>query len=127
MLFDINEFNAYTNSRTSAKLYSRPKTPKPLQPVPTKPTVPPMPIAPPVIAPAASVARHQELPFTSALRLVAYSDKSFAIFGDTKPRAAELAQLGGRFNSYLKVDNVATPGWIFSNRRLNNVKAAFNL
>jgi hypothetical protein len=39
-----------------------------------------------------------------------YSDKSFAIYGDTKPFKEELKNLGGKFNPNLKDG----PGWIFS-------------
>lgn len=56
-----------------------------------------------------------------------YSERSFAIFGDTKPMKAKLNQLGGKFNPWLKKDGVATPGYIFSVTRLDSVKQALNL
>jgi flavodoxin len=42
-----------------------------------------------------------------------YTDKSFAVFGETKPIKEELKDLGGRFNKYLKHDGVTKAGWIF--------------
>jgi len=42
-----------------------------------------------------------------------YSDRSFAVFGDTKPFKEELKSLGGRFNKNLKQEGVTMPGWIF--------------
>ena len=44
---------------------------------------------------------------------VDYSNKSFAVFGDTKPIKEELKAMGGRFNKYLKHDGVTKAGWIF--------------
>ena len=38
-----------------------------------------------------------------------YTDKSIAVFGETKPWAANLRALGGKFNGNLK----GRPGWIF--------------
>ena len=53
------------------------------------------------------------------LRLVQYSEKSFAIFGDSKPIKDTLKLIGGKFNACLKDKNeqgetITTPGWIFS-------------
>lgn len=62
-----------------------------------------------------------------SLELVMYSDRSFAIFGDTKPMQAQLETLYGKFNRYLKRDGVATPGYIFSIGRLDAVRKALNL
>jgi hypothetical protein len=67
------------------------------------------------------------LPPDGEIRLVPYSDKSFALFGDTKPKKDLLLSLGGKFNSYLKVNNVITPGWIFSKKREDAVRKALSL
>lgn len=63
----------------------------------------------------------------TAVYLVEYSPKSFAIFGDTKPHRDRLAELGGAFNARLKNNGIVTPGWIFSNSRKDGVRKAFNL
>lgn len=47
-----------------------------------------------------------------------YSEKSFAIIGDTKPIKETLKQLGGRFNSRLSCG----VGWVFSKTKLEVVK-----
>lgn len=49
-----------------------------------------------------------------------YTDKSFAITGDTKPLRSILKKLKGAFNRNLSVGE----GWIFSNKYLPEVKAA---
>lgn len=57
------------------------------------------------------------------LRIVDYSDKAFAIVGDTKPIKDTLRLLGGSFNSRL----TCGMGWIFSKKRLDAVKKELNL
>lgn len=42
-----------------------------------------------------------------------YSDKSIAVFGETKPWATNLIALGGKFNANLK----GRTGWIFSRKK----------
>lgn len=55
-----------------------------------------------------------------ALRFVDYSEKAFAIVGDTKAHKAQLKALGGRFNPKLKCG----AGWIFSKKRGKEVATA---
>jgi len=43
-----------------------------------------------------------------------YTEKSFAVYGDTKPFRTNLKDLGGRFKKYLKIDGETAAGWIFS-------------
>lgn len=43
-----------------------------------------------------------------------YSDKSLIVYGDTKQIKDKLMQLHARFNPYLKLNDVKTPGWIVS-------------
>ena len=55
------------------------------------------------------------------LRLVQYSEKSIAIFGNTKPIKDQLKELGGKFNNFLKEQNesnepITSAGWIFPNK-----------
>lgn len=66
-------------------------------------------------------------PVKPALELVDYSERSFAIFGDTKPMQAKLEALGGKFNRWLKREGVATPGYIFSIGRIESVQKALNI
>lgn len=60
-----------------------------------------------------------DTPATPAVEVVAYSDKAFAVIGDTKPICAELKKLGGRFNKRLSCG----AGWIFSNGKRAAVDA----
>jgi hypothetical protein len=53
---------------------------------------------------------------------VDYSDKAFAVIGDTKPIKDLLKSLGGRFNFRL----TCGPGWIFPKTKLNDVTAALS-
>ncbi|MHB1909630.1 MAG: hypothetical protein ACYCQJ_12310 [Nitrososphaerales archaeon] len=48
--------------------------------------------------------------FQGKLFLDSYSDKSWCLYGDTKPHKDAIKELGGRFNSNLKVGK----GWIFA-------------
>ena len=53
---------------------------------------------------------------TAAIRIVRYSEKSVAVFGDTKAIKEQLKTLGGRFNRGLMdpASGMKAPGWIFS-------------
>ena len=53
-----------------------------------------------------------DTPATAAVKIVDYSDKAFAVIGDTKPICGELKSLGGRWNKRL----TCGAGWIFSNK-----------
>lgn len=57
------------------------------------------------------------------LKLVDYSDKAFAIIGETKPIKEQLRQLGGKFNYYLSCG----AGWIFPKTKAYTVRKALNL
>lgn len=52
------------------------------------------------------------------LKIVDYSDRSFAVIGETKPIKQILSSLGGKFNYGLKCG----PGWIFPKTRMETVK-----
>lgn len=60
---------------------------------------------------------------TNAVQLVDYSEKSFAIVGETYPIRAKLAQLGGSFNHRLRCG----AGWIFSKTKMDAVKKALSI
>lgn len=57
------------------------------------------------------------------LRLIDYSDKAFAVIGDTKPIKDQLKSLGGRFNMYL----TCGAGWIYPKTKAYTVRKALNL
>lgn len=59
----------------------------------------------------------------NGLSYVDYSDKAFAVTGETKPLAETLKDLGGRFNARLSCG----PGWIFSKKKEAEVRAALSL
>ena len=50
-----------------------------------------------------------------------YTAKSFVVYGNTKKYKDHLANLEGKFNKYLNIDGEKTPGWIFSNKKLEVV------
>jgi hypothetical protein len=57
------------------------------------------------------------------LRMIDYSEKAFAIVGDTKNCKAQLKKLGGRYNPKL----LCGKGWIFSKKRGKEVATALGL
>jgi hypothetical protein len=56
------------------------------------------------------------------LEIVDYSEKAFAVIGNTKEIKEELKRLGGRFNARL----TCGAGWIFSKSKLDEVKEFLN-
>ncbi len=51
---------------------------------------------------------------TEGVEVVDYSDKSFVLYGNTKPIKEQLKELGGRFNMNLRASNGFTfAGWVF--------------
>lgn len=54
--------------------------------------------------------------------LVNYSEKSFALFGDTKEIKDYLKEMGGKFNPYLNYNGGKKAGWIFSNNSKTKVE-----
>lgn len=69
------------------------------------------------------VVRNVEDVLASEINIIDYSEKAFAVIGETKPIADILKNLGGRFNRKLSCG----AGWIFSKRSLENVKEALNV
>lgn len=69
------------------------------------------------------VVRKVEEVSASGIEIVDYSEKAFAVIGETKPIADILKNLGGRFNRKLSCG----AGWIFSKRSLDNVMEALNI
>lgn len=57
------------------------------------------------------------------LKLIDYSEKAFAIIGETKPIKETLSDLGGSYNRRLSCG----PGWIFSKSRIDTVKQTLNI
>jgi hypothetical protein len=55
----------------------------------------------------------------NGLRLVKYSDKAYAVFGQTKEYKDKLKEIGGKFNPYLKENGEKSPGWIFSAKKMD--------
>lgn len=55
-----------------------------------------------------------------------YSEKSIALFGNTKPYSSEIMKIGGKFNPSLKTssdeDSARGPGWVFSKSKKNTVQ-----
>lgn len=59
-----------------------------------------------------------------AFKIVDYSEKAFAVVGDTREIKDILKQHGGRFNPSLTVDGSKCAGWIFSKKNLDAVRNA---
>ena len=59
-----------------------------------------------------------------AFKIVDYSEKAFAVVGDTREIKDILKHHGGRFNPSLTVDGSKCAGWIFSKKNLDAVRLA---
>jgi hypothetical protein len=62
-----------------------------------------------------------------SLEIVDYTEKSVAVFGDTKSFKEELLKLGGKFNGSLTRNGEKVAGWIFSKankEKLNNLNTS---
>lgn len=70
-------------------------------------------------APAAPVFEKVET-VPGEINIIDYSERAFAVIGDTKPIKDKLYNLGGKFNKNLSCG----PGWIFSKNRLDQVQKA---
>ena len=59
------------------------------------------------------------------VEIIEYSEKAIAVIGDTKPIKAELKDMGGRFNKWLKHPETGEHlmGWIFSKKKRDIVAA----
>lgn len=66
----------------------------------------------------------QESEKIGAFELVNYSEKAFAVVGDTREIKDLLKGNGGRFNPSLTVNGVKCAGWIFSKKSLQAVRLA---
>lgn len=60
-----------------------------------------------------------EVPAHEAVRVVRYSDKCFAIVGDTKPIKEVLKNMGGRFNRSLTIDGEKVSGWVIPSSKFS--------
>jgi len=60
------------------------------------------------------------------IEIVQYSDKAIAVFGNTRAVKDQLKAIGGRFNRFLKYQDTKTCGWVFSNKKLPEVKKIIN-
>lgn len=56
------------------------------------------------------------------MEVVEYSEKSVAVFGDTKTYKEELKKLGGKFNNRLTRNENVEAGWIFSKKAEKDVR-----
>lgn len=59
----------------------------------------------------------------SGFEIVEYSEKSIAVFGDTKSIKDELKALCGKFNPALKNNGEKRAGWIFPKKQADKVRA----
>lgn len=66
----------------------------------------------------------QESEKIGAFELVNYSEKAFAVVGDTREIKDLLKENGGRFNPALNINGVKCAGWIFSKKSLQAVRLA---
>ena len=70
-------------------------------------------VTPPVLQPKTETA-----PIQRSIRLVDYSEKAVALYGDTKDFSEDLKNLGGYFNPRLR----GGVGWVFSKKRIPDLR-----
>lgn len=63
---------------------------------------------------------------SSDIQIVDYTERSIAVFGDTRSYKEEFKLLGGRFNPRLHHDGVREAGWIFPKSKLEDVEDMLN-
>ena len=68
-----------------------------------------------------TMAEQQTTAQSGKIQIVDYSEKAIAVIGETKQHKDKLKELGGSFNPRLSCG----AGWIFSKKRLEDVKAYF--
>ncbi len=78
-------------------------------------------------APQTAEATETAVQPTGNYTIVNYSEKSVAIFGDTKAIKEQLAALGGRFNMYLTLNGKKCAGWIFQKDKEDDLRRLVNL
>jgi hypothetical protein len=78
-------------------------------------------------APQTAEATETTEPITDNYTIVDYSEKSVAIFGDTKAIKEQLAALGGRFNMCLTLNGHRQAGWIFQKSKEDDLRRLVNL
>jgi hypothetical protein len=61
------------------------------------------------------------------IEFIRYSDKAFAIFGDTKPLKDKLKEMGCKFNPFLKYNGEPRKGWIVSAKKEQLVREFLEL
>jgi hypothetical protein len=66
-------------------------------------------------------------PATGDFTIVDYSEKSVAVFGETKAIKEQLAALGGRFNKYLTQNGQKCAGWVFPKSKKPELQQLLNL
>lgn len=64
--------------------------------------------------------------FNGAVKIVEYSEKAIAIFGDTKPLKDKFKALGGRFNPFLMNNGEKMAGWIFPKTKSGELSQLLN-
>lgn len=65
----------------------------------------------------------------SNVHIYDYSDRAIAIYGDYKdiaPIKDQLKEIGCRYNKFLNINGVKTPGWIVSNKKRAEVEKIVN-
>lgn len=61
-----------------------------------------------------------------SVQVIDYSERAIIVIGQTKEIKTQLAEIGGRFNRYLKHDNKQVAGWVFSKKASDKVNNLIN-
>jgi hypothetical protein len=81
----------------------------------------------PVTEKAAKAKAEVQAVKADGLSLIRYSDKCYAVIGETKPVKETLSKLGCKFNGYLNIGNEKQAGWLVWGNILDKVATALQL
>ena len=73
--------------------------------------------------------KETEVTNNSNVKIYDYSDRAIAIYGDYKdilPIKDKLKEIGCRYNKFLNINGVKTPGWIVSAKKRDEVEKIIN-
>ena len=73
--------------------------------------------------------KETEVTNNSNVKIYDYSDRAIAIYGDYKdilPIKDKLKEIGCRYNKFLNINGVKTPGWIVSAKKRAEVEKIIN-
>ena len=67
--------------------------------------------------------QEQQLFLAEGVKVIQYSEKAVAIYGNTKPIKDTLKSIGARFNPFLTIEGTKQAGWILPSAQREKLSA----